>query len=190
MRKIISEFKSEFQESEPLPVLIALFDQSGSMGTYELEIATRIMNKIQELTKKKYGAYEEVLITHDTEAHEVHEISCSPSRQTGGTICSSALKMVNRRLDEIHVDSPKPSPIHIVQFSDGDNHFSDNQQCLTELQKSLSRCTGFHYFEINTYKRTSTLMQTYRELNHHMNFQTTVINHSSDITKLCEKLSF
>ena len=73
-------------------VMFCLMDVSGSMTQMHKDIAKRFFILLYLFLKKNYKKIEVVFIRHHTSAKEVDEEEFFYSRETGGTIVSSALK--------------------------------------------------------------------------------------------------
>jgi uncharacterized sporulation protein YeaH/YhbH (DUF444 family) len=88
-----------------------------------------------------------VFIRHHTSAKEVDEQEFFYSRETGGTIVSSALRL----MDEI-IDARFPTSewnIYCAQASDGDNWNDDSSVCYKMLvEQIMQKVQYFSYIEI------------------------------------------
>ena len=77
--------------------------------------------------KRTYKDVEVVYIRHHTQAKEVDEQEFFYSQETGGTIVSSALKLM---LEIVHDRYPPDEwNIYAAQASDGDNWNDDSRIC-------------------------------------------------------------
>lgn len=129
-------------------VMFCLMDVSGSMDQQRKDIAKRFFMLLHLFLKRNYERIEVVFIRHHTVAHEVDEHDFFYSRETGGTVVSSALKL----MVEI---AEKRYPVHawniyVAQASDGDNFFSDSPQCSEIIVKQIMPMVQyFSYVEIN-----------------------------------------
>lgn len=128
-------------------VMICLMDVSGSMGQEEKDLAKRFFVLLHLFLKRCYERIEIVFIRHTHEAKEVDEDAFFHSRETGGTIVSTALKEAKKIIEERY-----PSNIwniYIAQASDGDNFENDMDVCLDSLASDLLPvCQYFAYIEI------------------------------------------
>ena len=129
-------------------VMFCLMDVSGSMDQQRKDIAKRFFMLLHLFLKRNYERIEVVFIRHHTVAHEVDEHDFFYSRETGGTVVSSALKLMVEIAEQrypVHAWN-----IYVAQASDGDNFFSDSPQC-TEIivKKIMPMVQYFSYVEIN-----------------------------------------
>ncbi|MGL5505474.1 MAG: YeaH/YhbH family protein, partial [Aeromonas veronii] len=76
-------------------VMFCLMDVSGSMDQATKEMAKRFYILLYLFLSRTYKNVEVVYIRHHTQAKEVDEHEFFYSQETGGTIVSSALKMMN-----------------------------------------------------------------------------------------------
>ncbi|MGH8330103.1 MAG: DUF444 family protein [Pseudomonas sp.] len=74
-------------------VMFCLMDVSGSMTQATKDIAKRFFILLYLFLKRNYDKIDVVFIRHHTSAREVDEEEFFYSRETGGTIVSSALKL-------------------------------------------------------------------------------------------------
>ena len=83
-------------EQQPEPntnaVMFCLMDVSGSMGEREKDLAKRFFILLHLFLKRRYERIDVVFIRHTHEAQEVDEETFFYSRETGGTVVSTALR--------------------------------------------------------------------------------------------------
>ena len=128
-------------------VMFCLMDVSGSMTQDIKEIAKRFYILLYLFLQKNYDKIELVFIRHHTSAKEVTEDEFFYSRETGGTIVSSALKLMHEIVEDRY--SPNEWNIYAAQASDGDNWDDDSPQCAQLLtEKILPKVQYFSYIEI------------------------------------------
>ena len=138
-------------EPKPQPmaqaVMFCLMDVSGSMTEDMKDLAKRFFLLLHIFLNRKYKQVDLVFIRHTTEAKEVDEETFFNSRETGGTVVSSALAEMRRIVDERYpVDEWN---IYAAQASDGDNYASDSKTCLQLLtEEVLPICQYFAYVEV------------------------------------------
>ncbi|EPC02968.1 hypothetical protein L861_21885 [Litchfieldella anticariensis FP35 = DSM 16096] len=128
-------------------VMFCVMDVSGSMTQSHKDIAKRFFLLLYLFLERNYEKVELVFVRHHTAAKEVDEDEFFYSRETGGTIVSSALSLV----DEIVTDRYPPSQwnLYVAQASDGDNWDDDSTTCRDLLLDSLMpRLQYFTYVEI------------------------------------------
>jgi len=128
-------------------VMFCVMDVSGSMNQATKDIAKRFFILLYLFLQRNYERTEVVFIRHHTSAKEVDEEEFFYSRETGGTIVSSALKLMNEIIDERF--SPSEWNIYGAQASDGDNWNDDSSTCFEMLtQELVPKCQYFSYIEI------------------------------------------
>ncbi len=121
---------------ENAAVVIYIMDVSGSMGDEQKEIVRTESFWINLWLKHQYKDIEIRYIIHDATAKEVDEETFFKTRESGGTLISSAYKLCR---DIIKSDyNPNEWNIYPFQFSDGDNWSTDDtKDCLEILNKDL-----------------------------------------------------
>ncbi|HMW77800.1 MAG TPA: YeaH/YhbH family protein, partial [Rhodocyclaceae bacterium] len=77
-------------------VMFCLMDVSGSMDEQKKQMAKRFFMLLYLFLNRNYEHIEVVFIRHHTAAEEVDEDNFFHSRETGGTIVSSALKLMQQ----------------------------------------------------------------------------------------------
>lgn len=114
-------------EQVPVPVsqavMFCLMDVSGSMGEWEKEMAKRFFMLLYLFLSRNYERVELVFIRHHHEAKEVDEEEFFRSRESGGTVVSTALHLMQQIIDERF--PPSRWNIYGCQASDGDNFAHD-----------------------------------------------------------------
>ena len=128
-------------------VMFCLMDVSGSMTQDVKDIAKRFYLLLYLFLEKNYEHIEIVFIRHHTSAKEVDEQEFFYSRETGGTIVSSALKLMHQIVTERY--NGDDWNIYAAQASDGDNWDDDSPLCSRILsQELLPLVQYFAYIEI------------------------------------------
>ena len=140
---------------EPKPstsaVMFCLMDVSGSMTQVHKDIAKRFFILLYLFLQKNYKRIEVVFIRHHTAAKEVDEEEFFYSRETGGTIVSSALKLMHRIIKERY--PTQDWNIYAAQASDGDNWNDDSPVCRKLLgEKILPLVQYYAYVEITPHE--------------------------------------
>jgi uncharacterized sporulation protein YeaH/YhbH (DUF444 family) len=88
-----------------------------------------------------------VFIRHTSEAQEVDEETFFRSRETGGTVVSTALKEMHKVIAERY--PAHGWNIYGAQASDGDNYTGDTAECLRMLRTEIMPlCQYFAYIEV------------------------------------------
>ncbi len=164
----IDTFDLKYKNFDKLPqptssaVMFCIMDVSGSMDQKTKEMAKRFFLLLYLFLKRSYKDVEVVYIRHHTQAKEVDEQEFFYSQETGGTIVSSALKLMS----EI-IQSRYPSNdwnIYAAQASDGDNWNDDSRICHKLLsEKILNLVRYFTYVEI-TQREPQNLWHEYNKL--------------------------
>jgi uncharacterized sporulation protein YeaH/YhbH (DUF444 family) len=116
-------------------VMFCLMDVSGSMTQMHKDTAKRFFILLYLFLKKNYKKIDVVFIRHHTSAKEVDEEEFFYSRETGGTIVSSALKLMHKIIESRY--SPAEWNIYAAQASDGDNWNDDSPVCGKLLTDSI-----------------------------------------------------
>ncbi|WP_045826152.1 YeaH/YhbH family protein [Teredinibacter turnerae] len=150
------DLKYNLHVKHPLPtskaVMFCLMDVSGSMDQATKDIAKRFFLLLYLFLQRNYERTEVVFIRHHTSAKEVDEQEFFYSRETGGTIVSSALKMMDDILQTRYPASEWN--IYGAQASDGDNWNDDSVICYRLLtEKLLPKVQYYSYIEITTRER-------------------------------------
>jgi len=143
-------------------VMFCLMDVSGSMTQDIKNLAKRFFVLLHLFLKRHYEKTEVVFIRHHTKADEVDEEEFFYSRETGGTVVSSALDLMKTI---VRARYPTDSwNIYAAQASDGENWQDDSPKCHDLLVKSLMPLVQyFAYVEISS-SEGSDLWQTYAEI--------------------------
>jgi len=128
-------------------VMFCVMDVSGSMDEAKKDIAKRFFILLYMFLTKNYEKIELVFIRHHTSAKEVNEEEFFYSRETGGTVVSSALELLNTIIEARY--PPQAWNIYVAQASDGDNWNADSPYCQELLQdKIMPLLQYFAYIEI------------------------------------------
>jgi len=124
------------QQPQNNAVIIYMMDVSGSMGDEQKEIVRTESFWIDTWIRSNYKDIDLRYIIHDATAREVDENTFYHTRESGGTLISSAYKLC---LDLIQKDYPiQDWNIYAFHFSDGDNWSAeDTKLCLDLLNQDL-----------------------------------------------------
>jgi uncharacterized sporulation protein YeaH/YhbH (DUF444 family) len=145
------DIKYNNRVKQPIPstqaVMFCLMDVSGSMDEAKKDIAKRFFILLYLFLNRNYENVEVVFIRHHTSAKEVDEQEFFYSRETGGTIVSSALELMKEIVETRY---PKQEwNIYAAQASDGDNWNNDSPKCHDILINDiLPAVQYFAYIEI------------------------------------------
>jgi len=128
-------------------VMFCVMDISGSMDEQRKELSKRFFILLYLFLTRHYDKIELVFIRHHTQAQEVTEDEFFQATETGGTVVSSALVL----LDEI-ITARYPTNewnLYVAQASDGDNWHHDSARCREILEdKILPLVRYFAYVQV------------------------------------------
>lgn len=128
-------------------LMFCIMDVSGSMDEEKKATAKRFFMLLYLFLTRTYEHIEVVFIRHHTTAKEVDEDEFFHSRESGGTVVSSALLLMNEIIQDRYAGGNWN--IYGAQASDGDNWDNDSPICRDLLGTSiLHYCQYFAYIEI------------------------------------------
>jgi uncharacterized sporulation protein YeaH/YhbH (DUF444 family) len=138
----------------PMPqsnaVMIFIMDVSGSMGDEQKEIVRIESFWIDTWLRSQYDGLESRYIIHDAVAREVDRDTFFRTRESGGTMISSAYKLCARMIE---ADFPPTEwNIYPFHFSDGDNWSVDDTVLCIEILKReiLPKVNLFCYGQVES----------------------------------------
>jgi uncharacterized sporulation protein YeaH/YhbH (DUF444 family) len=136
---------------QPVPtakaVMFCLMDVSGSMDEARKELAKRFFILLYLFLTRHYEKIDLVFIRHHTQAQEVDEENFFHARETGGTVVSSALVLMDEIIRARY--DPADWNIYGAQASDGDNWHHDSGRCREILTDTLlPKCRYFAYVQV------------------------------------------
>jgi uncharacterized sporulation protein YeaH/YhbH (DUF444 family) len=175
-------FNNYVQRPEPTSqaVMFCLMDVSGSMDQETKDIAKRFYILLYLFLTRSYRDVDVVYIRHHTQAKEVDEEEFFYSRETGGTIVSSALELTRDVIEQRY--PPSDWNIYAAQASDGDNWNDDSPVCEQLLAKHLlPQLRYFAYVEITKRDHQGLWDHYSRLLESHDNFAMQQIREHDDI---------
>ena len=142
-------------------VMFCLMDVSGSMDEQRKDLAKRFFILLYLFLTRHYEKIELVFIRHHAQADEVDEDTFFHSQESGGTVVSSALLL----LDQI-MRARYPAQdwnIYVAQASDGDDYGDDSATCRKLLtDKILPLVRYFAYVQVAPEEQN--LWQEYAQL--------------------------
>jgi sporulation protein YhbH len=145
-------YRSWKTQAEPVAnaVIIYMMDVSGSMGDEQKEIVRIESFWIDAWLQKQYRGLESRFIIHDAVAREVDRETFFHTRESGGTMISSAYKLCSQIIDDHY--PPEEWNIYPFHFSDGDNWSMDDTLMCVEImkQKLLPRVNMFAYGQVES----------------------------------------
>ena len=128
-------------------VMFCVMDVSGSMDEGRKELSKRFFILLYLFLTRHYEKIELVFIRHHTQAAEVSEEDFFHARETGGTVVSSALVLMEEIIRARY--SPAEWNIYGAQASDGDNWHHDSGRCRELLNdKILPLCRYYAYVQV------------------------------------------
>jgi uncharacterized sporulation protein YeaH/YhbH (DUF444 family) len=131
-------FRSWKTEVEPVAnaVILYMMDVSGSMGDAQKEIVRIESFWIDTWLSHQYHGIETRFVIHDAVAREVDRDTFFRTRESGGTMISSAYKLASEIIEKDYPISEWN--IYLFHFSDGDNwSVDDTLLCVKLLKDSL-----------------------------------------------------
>jgi uncharacterized sporulation protein YeaH/YhbH (DUF444 family) len=150
----IDEFDLRYNNriAQPRPVaqavMLCIMDVSGSMDENRKELAKRFFILLHLFLTRHYERIEIVFIRHHTTAAVVDEEGFFNSRESGGTLVSSALELALETNKERF--PAELWNVYVAQASDGDNWDSDSPKCHDLLvNELLPRVQYYTYVEID-----------------------------------------
>ena len=128
-------------------VMFCLMDVSGSMDEGRKDLSKRFFILLYLFLTRHYEKIELVFIRHHTQAAEVDEENFFHARETGGTVVSSALILMEEIIKARY--SATEWNIYGAQASDGDNWHHASGRCRELLNdKLLPLCRYFAYVQV------------------------------------------
>lgn len=182
-------FRNYQKRPEPTSkaVMFCLMDVSGSMDQATKEMAKRFYILLYLFLSRTYKNVEVVYIRHHTQAKEVDEQEFFYSQETGGTIVSSALKLMLDIVQQRY--NPQEWNIYAAQASDGDNWTEDSAPCAKLLAEQLLPLVRYYaYIEITPRAHQSLWEQYQQLLSSHPNLAIQHIREVSDIYPVFREL--
>jgi uncharacterized sporulation protein YeaH/YhbH (DUF444 family) len=128
-------------------VMFCLMDVSGSMDEARKDLAKRFFILLYLFLTRHYEKIDIVFIRHHTQAQEVDEQNFFHATETGGTVVSSALVLMEEIIRQRYPSSEWN--IYGAQASDGDNWHHDSGRCREILaDKILPLCRYYAYVQV------------------------------------------
>lgn len=116
-------------------VMFCVMDVSGSMDQERKELAKRFFILLYLFLTRHYDKIEIVFIRHHTQAAEVSEDEFFHSTESGGTVVSSALVLLEQIIRARY--PVNDWNIYVAQASDGDNFSDDGGKCHSLLAERI-----------------------------------------------------
>ena len=128
-------------------VMFCLMDVSGSMDEFRKNLAKQFFILLYLFLTRHYEKIDIVFIRHHTQAQEVDEDTFFHATESGGTVVSSALDLMQKIIAQRY--SPTEWNIYGAQASDGDNFSSDSGRCRELLADTLlPLCRYYAYIQV------------------------------------------
>jgi uncharacterized sporulation protein YeaH/YhbH (DUF444 family) len=149
-------FRNFTQKPQPnsKAVMFCILDVSASMGEHEKDLAKRFFMLLYMFLERKYEQTDIIFIRHHTKAFECDEEEFFHSKETGGTVVSSAIQLLNEiQKDRYPVDQWN---VYVAQCSDGDNFSAgDSKECISIIQNEILPSCQYYAYIQTEYHRTS-----------------------------------
>ncbi|CAN5822484.1 YeaH/YhbH family protein [soil metagenome] len=142
-------------------VMFCLMDVSGSMDEARKDMSKRFFMLLYLFLTRHYEKIDLVFLRHHTQAEEVSEDEFFHATETGGTVVSSALVL----MDEI-IRARYPSGewnIYGAQASDGDNWHQDSGRCRQLLDEKILPMVRYYAY-VQVAQAEQNLWQEYTQL--------------------------
>jgi uncharacterized sporulation protein YeaH/YhbH (DUF444 family) len=168
-------------------VMFCIMDVSGSMDETRKDTAKRFFILLYLFLKRVYDKIEVVFIRHHTAASEVDEEEFFHSRESGGTVVSSALHLLDKVIDERYGAGSWNS--YVAQASDGDNWDNDSVLCRQLLINTIMPKVQYYTYVEITDGPPQNLWEQYSQVpDHHPNFAMQKIVTPADIYPVFREL--
>ena len=117
-------------------VIVYMMDVSGSMGDEQKEIVRLTSFWLDTWLTTQYEGLERRYIIHDATAREVDQNTFYKTKESGGTLISSAYRLALKLIEDHYPASDWN--IYLFHFSDGDNWSgNDTAECMKLLETTL-----------------------------------------------------
>jgi uncharacterized sporulation protein YeaH/YhbH (DUF444 family) len=168
-------------------VMFCVMDVSGSMDESRKDIAKRFFILLYLFLKRAYEKIDVVFIRHHTAAAEVDENEFFHSRESGGTVVSSALHLLHKVIAERYSNGDWNS--YVAQASDGDNWDNDSVLCRQILNSQIMPKVQYYTYVEITDGPPQNLWEQYGEVAAtHANFSMQKIVTPADIYPVFREL--
>jgi uncharacterized sporulation protein YeaH/YhbH (DUF444 family) len=168
-------------------VMFCVMDVSGSMDQAKKDAAKRFFILLYLFLERAYEKIEVVFIRHHTQATEVTEDEFFNSRESGGTVVSSALHLLNKIINERYATSDWN--IYVAQASDGDNWDNDSVTCRELLVEKIMPLVQYYAYVEITDGEPQNLWHEYANIaDYHPHFAMQKIESPADIYPVFREL--
>ena len=138
-------------------VVIFAADVSGSMDSWERMAGKEYAEELLSVLSERYKSVSTRHIHHHTEAKLVNKGDFLAKNESGGTIVSSAYRLINKELEDFDYDNENLD-VFVVHISDGDNLTSDNLRVSKVIEKVFKKVTKVIYVEVSPFTKNSALL--------------------------------
>jgi len=168
-------------------VMFCVLDVSGSMDEQKKDTAKRFFILLYLFLTRAYDKIEVVFIRHHTAASEVDENEFFHSRESGGTIVSSALNLLTKIIKDRYPGSDWNA--YVAQASDGDNWDNDSITCKELLINTIMPLVQYYAYVEITEGDPQNLWEEYLQVQeHHPHFAMQKIQAPADIYPVFHEL--
>jgi len=168
-------------------VMFCIMDVSGSMDEQKKDTAKRFFILLYLFLTRTYDEIDVVFIRHHTVATEVDEDEFFHSRESGGTVVSSALVLLADILRERYPAGDWNA--YVAQASDGDNWDRDSVTCRQILDETIMPLVQYYAYVEITDGEPQNLWYEYELIaNDHPHFAMQKIESPADIYPVFREL--
>jgi uncharacterized protein len=168
-------------------VMFCLLDVSGSMDESKKDTAKRFFILLYLFLTRAYDKIDVVFIRHHTSATEVDEHEFFNSRESGGTVVSSALNLLIKIMHERYPSGDWN--VYVAQASDGDNWDKDSLNCRQLLINTIMPAVQYYAYVEITAGTPQSLWQEYTQIRgYHPHFAMQKIAAPADIYPVFREL--
>ncbi len=168
------------EEPTAQAVMFCIMDVSGSMDETKKDIAKRFFILLYLFLNKNYEKIDIVFIRHHTTAKVVDEHEFFYSRETGGTVVSSALELMSDVITERY--PTEDWNIYCAQASDGDNWNADSPRCQQLLLTEIMPYVQYYAYVEILPRHHQSLWRSYQVVKE--TFQTFNMKNINNITEI------
>jgi uncharacterized sporulation protein YeaH/YhbH (DUF444 family) len=142
-------------------VMFCLMDVSGSMDEARKDMSKRFFMLLYLFLTRHYEKIDLVFLRHHTQAQEVSEEEFFHATETGGTVVSSVLVLMDEIIKSRY--SSAEWNIYGAQASDGDNWHQDSGRCRQLLDESILPMSRYYAY-VQVADAEQNLWQEYSQL--------------------------
>jgi uncharacterized sporulation protein YeaH/YhbH (DUF444 family) len=190
---IKEDFRYRSARLKPRPktnaVIFYVIDVSGSMGDLEKSLARNTAFWTDAWIDRQYQGTEKCYIIHDVAAKVVDRDTFFTTRESGGTIISSAYQLAKEQIATRF--PPDEWNIYVFHFSDGDNSSQQDDARAVGILKEdiLPHINLFGYVEIGAHHGGGGFIRYLEgQLGDREEVVTTTMNHRKDIIPAIKEL--